>query len=377
MVEGRAKPYTGDPPLPLSIDGLKVGNRAPSARWLYNSLGRAQKMLGDLGRGEKTKDRSLVIVDLQHRPRIGPYILTRDLGPTVAFGGRAPVRVEAAGEMPDLIANSSPSSRPQPDRFLALHEDNQTSHVAYRFPPVGGKAEEGRLVAAVESAALLDHAHALKIQQFTFDITGQAWVITPFPGDADGLRSLTRLLREKGGQMSPVEVERAMHQLLEIVALAHGGGTLQPPPSMDTSSMALPASGIARAVPCHGPISMDEVLIDRRGCLLVELYGMARAMDFGSRPSFESLRDEIRSVVEIGYQLITGLRAEHPLIPAGRLVRRLNPKWDAWLDKGLDASSGFDSAEAALAALPSNALTGSSRVTVRPRPTRQEPARGW
>jgi hypothetical protein len=97
---------------------------------------------------------------------------------------------------------------------------------------------------------------------------------------------------------------------------------------------------------------MDEILVDRRGSLLVELYGVARAMDTLARPSLETLRDEVRSVVEIGYQLVTGLRAEHPLIPAGRLVRKLDAGWDQWLARGLDPSGGFDSADGALAALP-------------------------
>jgi hypothetical protein len=302
-----------------------------------------------------------VIVDLHQRPRIGPYILTRDLGPTVAFGGPAISRHDHAATAPAFVRHQSPSARPQPDRFLALHESNQTSHVAYRFPPTGGKAEEARLVAAVESASLIDHPHALRIQQFTFDITGQAWVITPYAGDADGLRTLTRHLRQKGGQCKPDEAERAIHQLLRVVAMAHGGGALQPPTPPTGSDAAAPT----RAVPCHGPITMDEILVDRRGSLLIELYGLARALDQAGRPTLEGLRDEIRSIVEIGYQLITGLRAEEPLIPAGRLVRKLDARWDRWLDRGLDPSAGFDSAEAALAALPSVAPAIPSPIITR------------
>jgi hypothetical protein len=309
-----------------------------------------------------------VIADLHHRPRIGPYILTRDLGPTTAFGGLSSSHSDSTAERPSLV-HAATSAKPQPDRFLALHENDQTSHVAYRFAPMRGKAEEARLVAAVESASLLEHPHALTIEQFTFDIAGQAWVITPYPGDADGIRSLARLLREKGGQMRPVEVERAMHQLLDVVALAHGGSTLQPPPSAE-------ATPLPRVVPCHGPISMDEVLIDRRGSLLIELYGLARALEQAGRPSLESMRDEVRSVVEIGYQLLTGLRAEHPLIPAGRLVPRLDPRWDAWLNRGLDASGGFDSAESALAALPTYGTPVGTPVVVRSSPIRQGSARG-
>lgn len=299
-----------------------------------------------------------MIVDLHQRPKIGHYILTRDLGPTVAFGGPSTSRHNHAATAPAFVRHQAPSARPQPDRFLALHESNQTSHIAYRFPPVAGKAEEARLVAAVESAALIDHPHALRIQQFTFDITGQAWIITPFAGDADGLRTLTRHLRQKGGQCRPDEAERAVQQLLSVIAVAHGGGALQPPTDSEAASP-------ARAVPCHGPITMDEILVDRRGSLLIELYGLARALDQPGRPTLESLRDEIRSIVEIGYQLITGLRAEEPLIPAGRLVRKLDARWDRWLDRGLDPSGGFDSAEAALAALPSVVSNAATPVATR------------
>lgn len=299
-----------------------------------------------------------MIVDLHQRPKIGHYILTRDLGPTVAFGGPSTSRHNHAATAPAFVRHQTPSARPQPDRFLALHESNQTSHIAYRFPPVAGKAEEARLVAAVESASLIDHSHALRIQQFTFDITGQAWIIAPFTGDADGLRTLTRHVRQKGGQCRPDEAERAVQQLLSVIAVAHGGGVLQPPVDSETASP-------ARAVPCHGPITMDEILVDRRGSLLIELYGLARALEQPGRPTLEALRDEIRSIVEIGYQLITGLRAEEPLIPAGRLVRKLDARWDRWLDRGLDPSGGFDSAEAALAALPSVVSSSTSPVNTR------------
>ena len=299
-----------------------------------------------------------MIVDLHQRPRIGQYILTRDLGPTVSFGGPKGSRHDLGASAPSFVAHETPSARPQPDRFLALHESNQTSHIAYRFPPGAGKAEEGRLVAAVESASLIDHPHTLRIQQFTFDITGQAWIITPYAGDADGLRPLSRHLREKGGQVKPIEVEQAMQQLLSVIAVAHGGGSLQPPTGSDSIWP-------SRAVPCHGPIGMDEILVDRRGSLLIELYGLARAIDQPGRPSLECLRDEIRSIVEIGYQLITGLRAEEPLIPAGRLVRKLDFRWDRWIDRGLDPSAGFDTADAALAMLPSGAISQAPAIVTR------------
>jgi len=65
--------------------------------------------------------------------------------------------------------------------------------------------------------------------------------------------------------------------------------------------------------------------------------------------------DEVRSVVALAYQMLTGLPAEEPRIPAQRLVRRLEPAWSDWLEFGLDEFRGFATPAAALAALPSQA----------------------
>lgn len=291
-----------------------------------------------------------MIVDLDQHPKIGPYVLTRDLGPTVGFGRSG--AVTAPGE-PRPETGSGVS---QPDRFLALHSEMQTSHVAYRFAELKGRAERQRFADAVEAAANLDHAHVLKIQQFTFDVVGHGWVITPFNGDADGVRTLARLLREKQGQMRAEEVEHAIQQLLEASVHAHqfwSGGAA--------------GEGEARTVSHHGVIGLDEVIVDRRGSLSVELYGLVGALGAGGggRVSLEVLRDEVRSIAEIAYQLITGLRAEEPLIPAERLVPKLSTTWTSWLHRGLDPSGGFDTAAQALAALPSFQQESSGRERVR------------
>lgn len=286
------------------------------------------------------------MLDLADRPRLGPYILTRELGTTSAFGGGG--ARGGAGEPREQggVGNGLRVQAwvgQQPARYLALHEDRHSSHVAYRFAAVRAKSEARRFEQAVEGASAFAHPHALRIEQFGIDSGGHPWVVTPFTGDVDGLRTLGRLLREKSGQMSPLETERAVTHILSTVAAAHSG--------RDGESGEEGAGG-ARAVCCHGAIAMDEVLIDRHGSVLIELYGLARALVNPGRPSNESLRDEVRSVVEIGYQLITGLRAEEPLIPAARLVPRLDPRWDAWLRRGLDATRGFDTAQQALEAMP-------------------------
>jgi serine/threonine protein kinase len=243
------------------------------------------------------------MVDATQRPKLGPYILMRPL----AEMGLA-------------------------TRWLALHELTQSSHVIYRFPVCHDNSERRRFLSAVRAASAVSHPHILKVEQFAFDPVGGAWVVTPYMGDIEGIMHMSRLLRAKGGSMSPSEAGRAVEQLLEASATAHA------------------------AKLHHGPVRMEDVLVDRHGSLVVELYGMSRLLRGLTIGNEELVRDEVRSIVEIGYQLITALRAEEPLIPAGRLVKKLDPRWDAWFDTGLDPTSGFATAADALAALPSKPL---------------------
>ncbi len=256
------------------------------------------------------------MVELAEHTAVGPYLLTRPLDPC-AFA----------------------------DRYLALHQDDHSSHVAYRIRLHGDRRRLRRFEAAIAACRVLDHEHLLRVEDAQPGQGADFWVIGPFTGDVDGLRTLGKLLREKGGQMNPFEAERALVQILEPMAYAH-----QPDAVLN---------GVRPRV-VHGPISMDEVLVDRHGRLLIEFYGFARATSVGLTSSradeAESIRDEVRSVVEMGYQLVTGLRAEEPMIPAGRLVKRIDPRLDAWLANGLNVSGGFATAAEALAALPSLTL---------------------
>lgn len=241
------------------------------------------------------------MADHTHRPTLGPYVLTRELEPCA-------------------LAH----------RWLALHEVDHSSHVAYRFGVLERRADQRRFLQAVELLAGLDEPHILRIEQYALDQTDAAWVVTPYTGDADGVRTLERLLREKSGQLTPFEVEPALTQILQGVRHAHGRGQ------------------------CHGALGLTDLLVDRHGRIIIELYGIARALRGEVGISAELARDEVRSIAEIGYQLLTGLRAEEPIIPAGRLIKRLEPGWDAWFDRALDPTGGFDSADEALAALPSS-----------------------
>lgn len=263
------------------------------------------------------------MLDVLVRQAVGPYLLTRALEPGV-----------------------------KGDRFLALHESDQSSHLALRLPMTSDRDDVRRFVDAVRVCESIRHEHLLPIEYHTIDADGHPWLITPFPGDVDGVRSLGKLLREKQGQMHPAEAERAVQHALEAIDFAH-----RLEPARDGREARLPV--------VNGAWSMDEILVDRHGRVLLELYGLPRLLAGETAAAdAETIRDEVRSIVDIAYQLITGLRAESPMIPAGRLVKRLDSNWDRWLSRGLDASWGFDTAADALAALPSRVQPGAEFETV-------------
>jgi serine/threonine protein kinase len=238
--------------------------------------------------------------ETNERPPIGPYRFVRPLEP----GRLAP-------------------------RWLAVHDRDHTSHIAHEFA-CRDRAEQRRFLSAFEAVAELEHPHILPVEQFAFADRHIAWLITPYTGNQEGLLSLASLLDAKGGRMSADEAERAIGQILSAMEYAHGRGEL------------------------HGLMAADEVLVDRRGRISIELYGLARRLNGLTAGNSEVVRDEVRSVVEMGYRLLTGLSPEEPRIPAGRLADRLSPAWDRWLEEGLDAlTGGFSSASVAKAALPS------------------------
>lgn len=237
------------------------------------------------------------MVELLNRPRLGPYILTRRLTPGVLG-----------------------------DRWLALDERDQTSHVVHRLRTQSVGLDPLRVLHAVQQTATLEDAHILRIEAAALDTSGRPFAVTPYTGDADGVLTLDTLLRRKGGYMPVEEAKRAMEQLLSAVQHAHEQGL------------------------CHGPLAMNEVQVDRRGSLAIELYGVARLLGSAAMPRAEADRREVQSVFEIGYQLITGLRVEQPLIPAGRVVDDLDSSWDDLFETGL-GEPGFTSAAHALSAV--------------------------
>lgn len=241
------------------------------------------------------------MVDLRGRPNLGPYRLVGRLAPSRGA-----------------------------TRWLALHEHDHTTHVVHEFAPCHDKAEQRRFIAAVEGAATLRHAHILEIEQFSFFGLGRACVVTPYTGNQDGLVTLDDLARAKGGRMAATEVERALTQILEACQYAHD---------------------LRQA---HGEIDAPDALIDRSGSVYIEMYGMARRLRGGRASHHQTVADEVRSLVALGYRLVSGLPAEEPRIPAGRLIKKLDRRWDEWFDAGLHPVDGFATAREAIDALPSS-----------------------
>jgi len=224
-------------------------------------------------------------------------------------------------------------------RWLAVSDDDSATWVAHEFECGRGRCERRRLSRGLQSLSRLAHPHVLPVSTYWFAQGGRAWALTPYVGTQVGLVNLEEVLAEKGGRMEWPEARRVAAQLLEASAHAHA----------------------ERAV--HGTVHADEVLVDRHGCLLIEHYGVEAAID-GLEPDGELRRDEVRSIVQLTYRLVTGVSADEPRIPATRLVRRLERRWDQWFDAGLDPVSGFATASDALEQLP-----GVPAVAERPIPT--------
>jgi len=241
----------------------------------------------------------------------------------------------------DLVRELRPSG--SIERHLALHPELLTHHVAYRFRLGPSRAERRRFLEAVERAAALNIPHTLRVEQFSLATPTEAWVISPYTGNHDGLMLMSDLLAVQGGQMQPLEVSRVLSQLLEAVAEAHQSGVV------------------------HGPIKMHEILVDRSGSLDIELYGVTAAIS-GEHDANDLKQEELRSIVMIAYLLLTGVAADEIHIKPSRLVAKLDTQWDTFFTEGLDPASGFDTASDMRKAVPGRKTAPSAQPEIKTRP---------
>ncbi len=229
---------------------------------------------------------------------------------------------------------------PAPARaWVVLRPQTQTNHLVYHLGPFDHVDERRRLAEWVDAVARARESHLLDIESFTLGHARDAWLVAPYTGNHHDLVRLPEVVEKRGGQLPSFEVERAVGQLLDALDAAHEAGL------------------------AHGPIAPEEVLVDRRGRLTLELFALRRRLDGLRASNAELRRDEVRSIVELGYKLLTGIDAASPPIPAGRLIRRIPRGWDSWFAAGLDPTRGFDSPLAAAAALPSSIGADTAETT--------------
>lgn len=228
---------------------------------------------------------------------------------------------------PYKITGVLPASR-WGQRWLAFHEGRQCPFMLYQFEGFAKKTDQRRFITAFEKLSALEHPHLLSLMEFAFDgNTDSALLVTPYPATHDGLLTMSRLLGQKQGRMPVPEVRRAIVQLLETLQFVHDRDLL------------------------HGPLSLDEILVDPHGSLIIDLYGFRRTVEGIHNDSLFDRADEVRSIVEMAYTLITGLSAEAPRIRMESVRGRSDRSLDTWIEAGLDPAAGFESATAALRAL--------------------------
>ncbi len=208
------------------------------------------------------------------------------------------------------------------ERFLALHVRRQTSHVVHRFQVCRDRVERRRFTSALEALTRLDHPHLLRVEQFSFGALGRPHAVTPYTGSHDGLLTLRTLLDQKGGRLSEFEALRLLEHLLDASAYAHDHGLY------------------------HGALDPDEVLIDRSGCVLIEHYGLSRAI-YADADDEGSRNDEILSILRLGYEALTGVVPQSPMVRPTRLVRLADRDWDAFFEACLDGAEPLEPARVA------------------------------
>jgi len=221
------------------------------------------------------------------------------------------------------------------DRLIMLHERDRTNHLLYRFDHITDTVARRRVYDRFIKTAHLDHAHILTVQSVGYDDTGRLCVITDYPGNQEGLVTLGDLLEARGGRLEFNEAIRLMGQLLESCVHA------------------------SEQEIYHGPFTMDELLVDRHGCTLVELFGLKQALH--NQYSISDARSEqTRSIIEIGYLLATGMSysdvaASSDAVRSSRFTKRNEKLWDAWFALALDPVNGFETSQQAIDTMPTDA----------------------
>lgn len=198
-------------------------------------------------------------------------------------------------------------------RWLARCPGEPGAMLAYRL-----QADRPADTAALERALAFAHTHTLPIERTERDAEGRSWLLARFPGSYDGLLTLSALVaRRLGGQLGAWETRHAVDHLLSAL---HDGRE----------------RGVA-----HGPVRPDEVVVDRRSRLRVELFGVESAV----RGVDQGVSAELASVSQIALELLTGVPGGSS-VEAARLRGPVGRAWRRWFDRAPGCASCAEAREA-------------------------------
>jgi serine/threonine protein kinase len=222
-----------------------------------------------------------------------------------------------------------------------------------------GSGREGkRFLDLIAPIRVLEHAHILPICDAIVDRAGWHWLVTPYVGASEGLMTLDEVRRAKReNRLNVYETRTAVRQIFSAIAAAHARGVV------------------------HGGFSAKDLLVDRHGSLMFELYGLRRRLvgdvpPLGSPDREALVRAELRSAVEVIYESLTGASPAGSGVPASRVVKKLDRSWDRWFEAGLDERAGFTCPEQALSMFEGQALV-EMKLGHKAHATQTKPFRWW
>lgn len=227
------------------------------------------------------------------------------------------------------------------DRIIMLHEHKRTNHLLYRFDHIMDPVARRRVFDRFMKVARLNHQHILEVQHAAYDSTGRLCVITDYPGNQDGLVTLQDLLDTRGGRLDFHETTRLMEQLLNTSEHAQSRGIV------------------------HGPFSLSELLVDRHGCTVVELFGLAHALR-SSHSDNAALADQTRSIAQLGLAMLTGVTDTDEAFALAPMTKRSERAWENWFHDALDPIQGFETPRAAIDAIPGTNAAAHRQTELKP-----------
>jgi hypothetical protein len=208
-------------------------------------------------------------------------------------------------------------------RWLAWGGRDALPRVAHHLQPRVTRGIDAG--SALEPLTRFVHAHAVGLEEVVID-RGETWLIAPYCGSYDGLMPLAKLMSMKASGSLPVR--EAMFLGIHLLGAIDAGWR----------------RGLG-----HGPLGMDDVLIDRRGRAMVELFGV-EARCRGEDP-LAAAHASVAGVVGLVYELATGLAPSGTRGSSAAVAKSMPRGLESFFSRGLARAEGFASPAEAMSAL--------------------------